>query len=153
MALRSKQLELQQAERELTSANVNLSRARRHREEADLKRRKISPCKGYISQYRREMHQLDNEITALSQQIRQLKSERETIHAQRGEVSDTIKYLRDVLYFWKEFGQLIVPSLSFTICLLRSCYDGTSNNQESVKMTHLLTGSSLLPSFPLHLSG
>lgn len=72
----------------------------------DRARNKISQCEGEISQYRREICQLDVEIPALSQQIRQLKSERETIHTQRGEVSDTIKYLRDGLYFWKEFGQL-----------------------------------------------
>ena len=69
-------------------------------------RNKISQCEGEISRYRGEIRQLDNEIPALSQQIHQLKSEREKIHAQRGEVSDTIKYLHDVLYFWKEFGQL-----------------------------------------------
>ena len=69
-------------------------------------RNKISQCEGEISQYRGEIRQLDNEITALSQQIRYLKSERETMHAQRGGVSDTIQYLHNMLYFWKEFGQL-----------------------------------------------
>ena len=67
---------------------------------------KISPCEVYVSQYRGEIHQLDNEIAALSQQICRLKSEQEKIHAQRGEVNDIIKYLRDVLYFWKQFSQL-----------------------------------------------
>ena len=69
-------------------------------------RTKISPCEAYVSQYRGQIHQLENEIATLSQQICQLKSEREKIHAQRGEVIDIIKHLRDVLYFWKEFGQL-----------------------------------------------
>ena len=72
----------------------------------DNAKTRISPCEGYLSQYRGEIQQLNNEIATLSQQICQLKSERQTIHAQRGEVSDTIKYLRDELYFWKEFGQL-----------------------------------------------
>ena len=159
-SMRSKESEQKQAQRELTSANETLSRAKRRREEAesrkdaniagavgfgiatvltlglaapvtvpgavvctvnaveassdedqaerdiDRARNKISQCEGEISQYRREICQLDVEIPALSQQIRHLKSERETIHTQRGEVSDTIKYLHDVLYFWKEFGQL-----------------------------------------------
>lgn len=67
---------------------------------------KINRCREEISQCRSEIHQLDDEIPRLSQQIRQLKSERDKIHTQRGEVSDTIKYLRDGLYFWREFGQL-----------------------------------------------
>ena len=46
------------------------------------------------------------EIAALSRQILSVKSERDRIHAQRGEISNSIIFLRDVLKFWKEFSQL-----------------------------------------------
>lgn len=67
---------------------------------------RISSCHREVSQYKADISQLDDEMVALSHQVIRMKAERDKIHAQRGELSDAIKYLHDVLNFWKEFSQL-----------------------------------------------
>ena len=67
---------------------------------------KISQCEREIPQYRRDISQLDSEIADLTQKISTLKLERDRIHTQRGEVQNSVKYLRDALKLWKEFSQL-----------------------------------------------
>ena len=61
--------------------------------ERDMQRNttKISGCNSEISHYRREINQLDRELATLSQEIQSKKLERDRIHAQRGETSDSIK--------------------------------------------------------------
>ena len=67
---------------------------------------RISSCNREISQYKQDITRIDKEISDLSQQIHKMKAERDSIHRQRGEITDSIRYLRDVLRFWKEFSQL-----------------------------------------------
>ena len=77
----------------------------------DRARDEISQCHTDISRHKTTIRRLDSEIEALSERISKLKLKRDRIHAQRGEVNEGIKYLHDVLIFWKEFSQLTVHGI------------------------------------------
>lgn len=111
---------LTQAERALESGDVSTS----YRLFGDVKKNGISIMKEVkyllervhvVEHHYQELEQAksreigdlyQNETTTPSQQISQMKLKRDKIHAQRGEVSDTRVFLRNMLYFWKEFSQL-----------------------------------------------
>ena len=82
------------------------------------------------------------ETSTLSQQITQMKLERDAIHAQRGEVSDTRVFLRNMLYFWKEFYQLtehgtdcavFLGTLSRTFLQLQNEHSSTATLTQQVQ--------------------
>ena len=78
------------------ASNDDISRARNS----------ISQHESEISQYRSNIRQLDSDIDRLSREIARANSERDRIQTQRGEATQSIKYMRDVLKYWKEFSQL-----------------------------------------------
>lgn len=67
---------------------------------------KIRECNREIADCRKLIRKLDSELVSLSQRITTMKSDRNKVNAQRGELTGSIKYLHDVLKFWNEFSQI-----------------------------------------------
>ena len=110
----------------------------------DVKKRGVSIMKGteylleQVSAVKKHYKELKThqEIAALSKQIHHLES---VIHAQRGGVSDTRKYLRDVLYFWKVFGQLTEHGIHCATLLQKLSEYLRQHNKQSSLPQHVQT--------------
>lgn len=89
---------------------VKAVKAREEEQRADMDiaraRDRIRQCEMEIVRYEREMQKLNSDIALLSHEINMAKLERDRIHTQRGEITESITNLQGVLKFWNEFFEL-----------------------------------------------
>jgi FtsZ-binding cell division protein ZapB len=103
----------------ICKSSANHAREDQQKAQNDISyaQRKIKVYESEISQCKERIRKLDMDICELSKQIGTLNSERDDIHQQRGKINDSIKYLREVLNFWKEFSQLTEDGVKRTSVL------------------------------------
>ena len=93
---------------------VCVSKAVDHAETEDRATETIDRCTDEINRssraivrYERDISEVNTEMDQLSRNITALNSERSALHSKRSEISEAIKFIYDVHYFWEEFVHLV----------------------------------------------